>query len=127
MTEVEHPRSRWVCPDDRQLILRARLRTGWSYWTAEQETLTQSPRRVGNASASQFSQEEEDIVNEVLRRAAAVDREEEERIGRLVVKLEQLKKTSCAGGESKCTVCGERLGLLSRPSTVCKGCGRVLV
>ena len=47
------------------------------------------------------------------------------RVSRLVVRLEQLKKTSCVGGESKCAVCGERLGLLSRPSTVCKGCGKV--
>ncbi|VVC95873.1 unnamed protein product [Leptidea sinapis] len=59
--------NKFVCPNDRQLSLRAKLRTGWSAARSE-PPLTAAEREA---------------IADVVRRAEQVDEVEAKRIGRL--------------------------------------------
>ncbi|XP_061117738.1 rabphilin-3A-like isoform X3 [Conger conger] len=47
---------------------------------------------------------------------------EQERIGRLVTRLDDIKKTVCGDGVSRCLLCGEQLGVPGVSSVVCEDC-----
>ncbi|KAM4617113.1 rabphilin-3A-like [Polymixia lowei] len=47
---------------------------------------------------------------------------EQERIGRLVNRLDDMKKTVCGDGVSRCLLCGEQLGSPGVSSVVCEDC-----
>ncbi|KAJ8394716.1 hypothetical protein AAFF_G00043160 [Aldrovandia affinis] len=103
----------WVCPNDRQLALRAKLQTGWSVHTFR----TDKQRR-----SQALDEQELDIILGVIRRAEQVDQTEQRRIGRLVERLENMRKSAVGNGLSQCLLCGEVLGLLGTPSVFCQDC-----
>ncbi|XP_064205992.1 double C2-like domain-containing protein beta isoform X2 [Anguilla rostrata] len=103
----------WVCPNDRQLALRAKLQTGWSVHTFR----TDRQRR-----SQALDEEELDIILGVIRRAEQLDQIEQCRIGRLVERLENMRKSAVGNGQSQCLLCGELLGLLGTPSVFCQDC-----
>ncbi|XP_053276984.1 rabphilin-3A [Pleuronectes platessa] len=47
---------------------------------------------------------------------------EQERIGRLINRLDDIKKTVCGDGLSRCLLCGEQLGSPGVSSVVCEDC-----
>ncbi|KAM3611801.1 uncharacterized protein V6R79_024391 [Siganus canaliculatus] len=47
---------------------------------------------------------------------------EQERIGRLINRLDDMKKTVCGDGMSRCLLCGEQLGSPGVSSVVCEDC-----
>uniref|UniRef100_A0A8C6WZQ9 Rabphilin 3A homolog (mouse), b n=1 Tax=Neogobius melanostomus TaxID=47308 RepID=A0A8C6WZQ9_9GOBI len=47
---------------------------------------------------------------------------EQERIGRLINRLDDMKKTVCGDGVSRCFVCGEQLGTPGVNAVVCEDC-----
>ncbi|XP_038869799.1 rabphilin-3A-like [Salvelinus namaycush] len=47
---------------------------------------------------------------------------EQERIGRLVNRLDDMKKTVCGDGVNRCLLCGEQLGVPGVSSVVCEDC-----
>uniref|UniRef100_A0A4W6G4V1 Rabphilin 3A n=1 Tax=Lates calcarifer TaxID=8187 RepID=A0A4W6G4V1_LATCA len=47
---------------------------------------------------------------------------EQERIGRLINRLDDMKKTVCGDGVSRCLLCGEQLGSPGVSSVVCEDC-----
>ncbi|KAM4700514.1 rab effector Noc2 isoform 2-T2 [Discoglossus pictus] len=103
----------WVCPNDRQLALRAKLQTGWSVHTFQ----TDKQRKKQN-----LDQKELDVILQVIRRAEKVDTLEQQRIGRLVERLENMRKNVMGNGMSQCLLCGEMLGFLGTTSVFCQDC-----
>uniref|UniRef100_F6SNE3 Rabphilin 3A like (without C2 domains) n=1 Tax=Xenopus tropicalis TaxID=8364 RepID=F6SNE3_XENTR len=106
----------WVCPNDRQLALRAKLRAGWSVHTFQTE------KQRKNQS---LNQNEIDVILQVIRRAEKVDTLEQQRIGRLVERLENMRKNVMGNGMSQCLLCGELLGFLGTTSVFCQDCKKV--
>ncbi|KAM9320070.1 rab effector Noc2 [Gastrophryne carolinensis] len=103
----------WVCPNDRQLALRAKLHTGWSVHTYQ----TDKQRKNQCLNKNEI----ESILG-VIQRAEKVDTLEQQRIGRLVERLENMRKNVMGNGLSQCLLCGEHLGLLGTTSVFCQDC-----
>ncbi|XP_067328115.1 rab effector Noc2 [Anolis sagrei] len=104
---------KWVCPNDRQLALRAKLQTGWSVHTFQ----TDRQRRT-----QALNSKEMEIILEVIHRAEKLDIVEQQRIGRLVERLENMQKNVMGNGLSQCLLCGEALGLLGSTAVFCQDC-----
>ncbi|XP_068623562.1 rabphilin-3A isoform X2 [Battus philenor] len=97
--------NKYVCPNDRQLSLRAKLRTGWS--TARSEPpLTASEREA---------------IAAVVKRAEKVDEVEARRVGRLVARLEGMRRSAQGPAPRACLLCGETSRLLA-PLRTCSIC-----
>ncbi|XP_072530703.1 double C2-like domain-containing protein beta isoform X1 [Salminus brasiliensis] len=105
--------SQWVCPNDRQLTLRAKLHTGWSVHTFQSEK---------QRKAQALDKRELDIILSVIRRAEHLELIEQHRIGRLIERLENMRRSAVGNGLSQCLLCGEALGLLGTPSVLCLDC-----
>ncbi|XP_039332395.1 rab effector Noc2 isoform X4 [Saimiri boliviensis] len=103
----------WVCPNDRQLALRAKLHTGWSVHTYQ----TEKQRRDQHLSPTEV-----EAILQVIQRAERLDILEQQRIGRLVERLETLRGNVMGNGLSQCLLCGEVLGFLGSSSVFCKDC-----
>ncbi|XP_029105321.1 rab effector Noc2-like [Scleropages formosus] len=106
----------WVCPSDRQLALRAKLQTGWSVHTFR----TERQRRSQTLDAREL-----DIIVGVIQRAEQLDQAEQRRIGRLVERLENMRRSAVGNGLSQCLLCGEFLGLLGTSSVLCQDCSKL--
>ncbi|XP_040497055.1 LOW QUALITY PROTEIN: rab effector Noc2 [Ursus maritimus] len=103
----------WVCPNDRQLALRAKLQTGWSVHTYQTEKQRKS---------QSLSPAEVEAILQVIQRAERLDVMEQQRIGRLVERLETMRRNVMGNGLSQCLLCGEVLGFLGSSSVFCKDC-----
>ncbi|XP_060114804.1 rab effector Noc2 [Heteronotia binoei] len=103
----------WVCPNDRQLALRAKLQTGWSVHTFQ----TDRQRKTQALNAQEM-----EVILEVIQRAERLDLIEQQRIGRLVERLENMRKSMMGDGLSHCLLCGETLGLLGSTAVFCQDC-----
>ncbi|XP_069827311.1 rab effector Noc2 isoform X2 [Dendropsophus ebraccatus] len=108
-----HGTDQWVCPNDRQLALRAKLQTGWSVHTFQTDKQRKS---------QSLEQKEIESILQVIRRAEKVDTLEQQRIGRLVERLENMRKIVMGNGMSQCLLCGEHLGILATTSVFCQDC-----
>ncbi|XP_072795168.1 rab effector Noc2 isoform X2 [Vicugna pacos] len=105
--------NQWVCPNDRQLALRAKLQTGWSVHTYQTEKQRKSQC---------LSPAEVEAILQVIQRAERLDVLEQQRIGRLVERLETMRRNVMGNGLSQCLLCGEALGFLASSSVFCKDC-----
>ncbi|XP_078278918.1 rab effector Noc2-like [Rhinoraja longicauda] len=105
----------WVCPNDRQLALRAKLKTGWSVHT--NETAKQRQNQM-------LSKSEIEMILDVIHRAERLELIEQNRIGRLVERLENMKRNVIGNGQSQCLLCGELLGFMGSTSVFCQDCRR---
>ncbi|EHB13363.1 Rab effector Noc2 [Heterocephalus glaber] len=106
----------WVCPNDRQLALRAKLQTGWSVHTYQTEKQRRSQR---------LSPAEMEAILQVIQRAERLDTLEQQRIGRLVERLETMRQNVMGNGLSQCLLCGEVLGFLGSSSVFCRDCRKI--
>ncbi|XP_063152563.1 rab effector Noc2 isoform X2 [Candoia aspera] len=106
----------WVCPNDRHLALRAKLHTGWSVHTFR----TDRQRKM-----QALDSKEMDVILAVIRRAEKLDVIEQQRIGRLVERLENMRKNVLGNGLSQCLLCGEALGFLGSTAVFCQDCKKV--
>ncbi|KAI5613017.1 rabphilin-3A isoform X2 [Silurus asotus] len=79
-----------------------------------------SPPRSDHSS--ELTDEEKEIINNVILRAEKIEAMEQERIGRLMNGLDNMKKTVCGNGVSHCLLCGEQLSALGVQSVVCEDC-----
>lgn len=104
---------RWVCPNDRQLSLRAKLNSGWSFHSST------PARKTGRKS--DITESEQEIIRNVLERAERIRHAEEERIGRLVEKLENMHNNALGDGKETCLLCGSKFSLkvISKRCDVC--------
>lgn len=108
---------RWVCPNDRQLALRAKLGTGWSVHTN---------RLASFQRGENLSLEEQEQIMRVISKAEYLDHVEQERIGRLVEKLDNMKKNAIGNGSTQCILCGDEFGLLGASPTFCDDCRKAV-
>ncbi|XP_015111135.1 rabphilin-1 isoform X2 [Diachasma alloeum] len=145
---------RWVCPNDRQLALRAKLRTGWSVKSASLDSRTYSeysrcsptscPSGLSSSSSNTslpLSDAERERIIQVIQRAEALDLSEQERVGKLVERLENMKRNvtvvtstratnrSCGSRCIRnnrcmccCALCGEKFTVLGAGPTLCRDC-----
>ncbi|CAH0696558.1 unnamed protein product [Spodoptera exigua] len=97
--------NKYVCPNDRQLSLRAKLRTGWSAARSE-PPLTASEREA---------------IAAVVKRAEKIDEVEAKRVGRLVARLESMRRSAQGPAPRTCLLCGETARLLA-PLRTCSIC-----
>ncbi|XP_072496012.1 rab effector Noc2 isoform X2 [Notamacropus eugenii] len=109
-------KDQWVCPNDRQLALRAKLQSGWSVHTYQ----TDKQRKCQSLNAAEV-----ESILEVIQRAEKLDILEQQRIGKLVERLENMRKNVMGNGLSQCFLCGEPLGLLGSASVFCQDCKKV--
>ncbi|KAG1971291.1 double C2-like domain-containing protein alpha [Pimephales promelas] len=70
----------------------------------------------------ELTDEEKEIINNVLARAKMMEAMEQERIGRLVNRLDSMKQTACGDGYSRCLLCGQQFGLTGVSAVVCAEC-----
>ncbi|NWW71534.1 DOC2B protein, partial [Climacteris rufus] len=89
------------------------LQTGWSVHTFQ----TEKQRKM-----QALSPKELEVILEVIRKAERLDMVEQQRIGRLVERLENMRKNAMGNGLSQCLLCGELLGLLGSSSVFCQDC-----
>ncbi|NXA22741.1 DOC2B protein, partial [Ibidorhyncha struthersii] len=92
------------------------LQTGWSVHTFQ----TEKQRKM-----QALSPQELEVILEVIRKAEKLDIIEQQRIGRLVDRLENMRKNAMGNGLSQCLLCGELLGLLGSMSVFCQDCKKV--
>nr|XP_012153756.1 PREDICTED: rabphilin-1-like isoform X3 [Megachile rotundata] len=144
--------SSWVCPNDRHLALRAKLRTGWSVKTGSLDSSWGNPNFYSsgtNRCAQSFvlTEEEQQTIIQVIQRAEALDLSEQERIGRLVERLENMKRNVCMVTATRmnerkncssrcsrsahcvcsCALCGEKFGaVLGATPSLCKDCRKYI-
>ncbi|XP_011304048.1 rabphilin-3A isoform X1 [Fopius arisanus] len=144
---------RWVCPNDRQLALRAKLRTGWSVKSASLDSrtyeysrcsTTSCPSGLSSSSSSAslpLSDAERERIIQVIQRAEALDLSEQERVGKLVERLENMKRNVTVVTSTRatnrncgsrcirnnrcmccCALCGEKFTVLGAGPTLCRDC-----
>ncbi|NWU91330.1 RP3A protein, partial [Upupa epops] len=89
------------------------LQTGWSVHTFQ----TEKQRKM-----QALSPQELEVILEVIRKAEKLDVIEQQRIGRLVERLENMRKNAMGNGLSQCLLCSELLGLLGSTSVFCQDC-----
>ncbi|NWZ81902.1 DOC2B protein, partial [Poecile atricapillus] len=89
------------------------LQTGWSVHTFQ----TEKQRKM-----QALSPKELEVILGVIRKAEKLDVVEQQRIGRLVERLENMRKNAMGNGLSQCLLCGEMLGLLGSSSVFCQDC-----
>ncbi|XP_045770330.1 rabphilin-3A [Maniola jurtina] len=97
--------NKYVCPNDRQLSLRSKLRTGW----------------CAARSEPPLTQNEREAIAAVVKRAEKVDEVEARRVGRLVARLEGMRRSAQGPAPRSCLLCGETSKLLA-PLRTCSMC-----
>ncbi|XP_063925264.1 rabphilin-3A isoform X2 [Zophobas morio] len=111
--------NRFVCPNDRQLALRAKLKTGWSVKTA-------SLSCHGSSVSQPLGPEEQEAIVNVIKRAEEVDLTEQERVGRLIERLENMRRNALGRNPSQCLLCGDGFGMLGAQKVLCIDCKRLV-
>ncbi|XP_069021876.1 rabphilin-3A [Embiotoca jacksoni] len=76
----------------------------------------------GGAPGEELTDEEKEIINGVLARAAMMEAMEQQRIGRLSSRLDDIKRTACGDGQSRCLLCGASFGLQGVTAVLCVQC-----
>lgn len=114
MGELTDEEQRWVCPNDRQLCLRAKLNSGWSF---------HSSGPVRKPAKTNISVSEQEIIRNVLERSERLRHVEEERIGRLVEKVENMQNNAIGDGRETCLLCNSKFGALKVIAKRCDICG----
>ncbi|XP_064209396.1 rabphilin-3A-like isoform X1 [Anguilla rostrata] len=107
-TVMGHNSGRWVQNDRQMGVIDSNKDQGG--WAAEP------------GAGPELTDEEKEIINSVIARAEKMEAMEQERIGRLVNRLDDIKKTVCGDGVSRCLLCGEQLGVPGVSSVVCEDC-----
>ncbi|XP_042365839.1 rabphilin-3A [Plectropomus leopardus] len=78
----------------------------------------------GGAPGEELTDEEKEIINSVLARAAMMEATEHERIERLTSRLDNIKKTACGDGQSRCLLCGASFGQQGVTAVLCVQCNK---
>ncbi|XP_069353349.1 rabphilin-3A isoform X1 [Eulemur rufifrons] len=115
-TVFSNSSNRWMYSSDRPLQSndKEQLQGGWSVHPSGQ------PDR--QRKQEELTDEEKEIINKVIARAEKMEEMEQERIGRLVDRLETMRKNVAGDGVNRCILCGEQLGMLGSACVVCEDC-----
>ncbi|XP_061230760.1 rabphilin-3A [Neopsephotus bourkii] len=109
---------RWMCPSDRTMSLRAssEKEQAPAGWTARGGQPDRQRKSV------ELTDEEKEIINRVIARAEKMEEMEQERIGRLMTRLEDMRRSVLGDGVNRCILCGEQLGSRGSACVVCEDC-----
>ncbi|XP_036953675.1 rabphilin-3A-like isoform X1 [Acanthopagrus latus] len=108
-TVMSSSSDRWVSNDRQRMHASDKEQGNWTV-------------QPGPGSGQDLTDEEKEIINSVIARAEKMEAMEQERIGRLINRLDDMKKTVCGDGMSRCLLCGEQLGSPGVSSVVCEDC-----
>ncbi|XP_046841178.1 rabphilin-3A-like [Xenia sp. Carnegie-2017] len=100
----------WVCPNDRELGLRAKLGSGWSFYT--NRAWKKEP----------IKDDEISIIKEQIKKAEVSRNKEEYRIGLLLDRLENIKNNAQGNGITTCLLCNEKFGKITAAPVKCSIC-----
>ncbi|WKX98935.1 hypothetical protein Q1695_014087 [Nippostrongylus brasiliensis] len=116
--EIGGTQNKWVCPSDRHLHLRAQLKSGWSVRTATARSPTNSKGSGGITEA------EQEHIRQVLAKAEASRLKEQQRLGKMVDRLEKMRRRATGNGVTHCLLCHTEFGLLASKSyaAMCVDC-----
>lgn len=89
------------------------MNTGWSVKTSILNSYIK-PQQITDV--------EIETVIKVLKRAECIEQIEKERIGRLVERLENMKKNAMGNGVSQCVLCADKFGLFGASPVPCHDC-----
>lgn len=78
----------------------------------------------GAPLGAELTDEEKEIINSVLARAAMMEAMEQQRIDRLSTRLDNIKKTACGDGQSHCLICGAAFGPQGVTAVLCAHCNK---
>ncbi|CAO2629462.1 Rph3a [Lemmus lemmus] len=108
--------NRWMYPADGPLQSndKEQLQAGWS--------VHPGAKTDRQRNQEELTDEEKEIINRVIARAEKMEAMEQERIGRLVDRLENMRKNVAGDGVNCCILCGEQLGMLGSACVVCEDC-----
>ncbi|UMM23798.1 hypothetical protein L5515_004337 [Caenorhabditis briggsae] len=117
--EIGGTQNKWVCPSDRHLHLRAQLKSGWSVRTATARSPTNSKAQTGSITAA-----EQEQIQRVLAKAEESKNKEQQRIGKMVDRLEKMRRRATGNGVTHCLLCHTEFGLLAAKSyaAMCTDC-----
>ncbi|UJR13596.1 hypothetical protein I4U23_000609 [Adineta vaga] len=126
--------SAFVCPNDRQLQLRAKLNSGWSFHSGRPAPIgaaaAAAAARLNNSIISNTNQtlrdEELERIKKVLDRAQRIEVLEQERVGKLIDRLENMKKHANGNGSTQCVLCADGFGMLGASSVLCVDCHKAV-
>ncbi|KAM4648693.1 rabphilin-3A [Amazona ochrocephala] len=109
---------RWMCPSDRTMSLRTssekeQVPPGWTARGGQPDRQRKSV---------ELTDEEKEIINRVIARAEKMEEMEQERIGRLMTRLEDMRRSVLGDGVNRCILCGEQLGPRGSACVVCEDC-----
>lgn len=108
----------WVCPNDRQLALRAKLHSGWSVKTA---TINQWKQ------PDPLSSSEQQMIVDVIKRAEQMEKAEKQRLERLMERLQNMRNNAAGDGENNCILCGEAFSFFTRQKNLmCADCNKAV-
>ena len=109
---------KWVCPTDRELCLRSKLNNGmgWSYKSVQSGIKPACTRDT-------FAKHEIDKIEEVIKKHNELVQLEEERIGKLMERFENMK-CSQGDGYKTCLFCNASFGFLKAKPFRCHMCQR---
>ncbi|XP_053136266.1 rabphilin-3A isoform X2 [Hemicordylus capensis] len=105
--------NRTMYQNDRQVSHRTGAPGGW----------TAHGNQPGGARKNEeLTDEEKEIINRVIARAEKMEEMEQERIGRLMNRLDDMRRNVAGDGVNRCILCGEQLGRLGSACVVCEDC-----
>ncbi|XP_034403106.1 LOW QUALITY PROTEIN: rabphilin-3A [Cyclopterus lumpus] len=78
----------------------------------------------GGPPGEELTDEEKEIINGVLARAAMMEATEHERIERLSSRLKNIERTACGDGRSHCLLCGTSFGPQGVTAVLCVQCNK---
>uniref|UniRef100_A0A183CU99 RabBD domain-containing protein n=1 Tax=Gongylonema pulchrum TaxID=637853 RepID=A0A183CU99_9BILA len=116
--EIGGTRNKWVCPSDRHLQLRAQLKSGWSVRTTGERSPSGTKQNNG------LTESEKEHIKAVLARAENGKLREQQRIGKMIDRLEKMKALATGNGVTQCYLCSTDFGLLAPKSyaAMCSQC-----
>ncbi|GMR42920.1 hypothetical protein PMAYCL1PPCAC_13115, partial [Pristionchus mayeri] len=115
--EIGGTQNKWVCPSDRHLQLRAQLKSGWSVRTVGARSPTGA-----KAQPTQMTDAEKEHIKAVLARAEESKQREQQRIGKMVERLDNLRMRATGDGVSHCLLCRTEFGLTKSYAAMCMHC-----
>ncbi|KRT84722.1 hypothetical protein AMK59_1673, partial [Oryctes borbonicus] len=98
-------------------IILSRLKTGWSVKTGSMGYQSTLPP---------LGADEQAVILDVIRRAEQLDHLEQERVGKLVERLENMRRNALGRNANQCLLCGDGFGMLGAQKCICIDCKRLV-
>ncbi|XP_034284766.1 rabphilin-3A-like [Pantherophis guttatus] len=112
-TAVSSSPGQWGYQSDRQMALQSRAPEGHSAHGKQPER---------GRKGEELTDEEKEIINRVIARAEKMEEMEQDRIRRLMNRLDDMRRNIAGDGVDRCILCGEQLGHPGSACVVCEDC-----